>query len=167
MTATVMEKVKIKHTDFARDVRELQRKKEIYHPSVRDISRMFKVDVAVLVLLYAASIIFGVYAKEHAYSLVASLPAIFTLLLFSVFLIRFAFKAHNFDHARADNCCILKVLIFLSAHRALYGSRSILRRIISIQTLFIMVKISTPRIGKCFFQSAPTISEWMLSKQVK
>jgi linoleoyl-CoA desaturase len=103
MTATVMEKVKIKHTDFARDVRELQRKKELYHPSARDISRMFKIDVAVLVLLYATAIAFGLYAKEHGFSLLASLPAILTLLLFSVFLIRFAFKAHNFDHARAEN----------------------------------------------------------------
>jgi linoleoyl-CoA desaturase len=103
MAATVMEKVRLKHTEFSKDVREIQKRKELYHPSEREIRRMFTLDVAVLVALYAAAIFFGLQAKAQGFSLVASLPAIVTLVVFAMFLIRFAFKAHNFDHARAAN----------------------------------------------------------------
>lgn len=103
VSATVMEKVKIKHTELSRDVRELQRKRELCHPSESEIRRMFIQDVGILLSLYAGAIAFGFYAKAHDFSLLASVPAILTLLVFSMFLIRFAFKAHNFDHARAVN----------------------------------------------------------------
>lgn len=99
----VNEMVKIKHTDFAKDVRDIQKKRDLYHPSESEITRMFIWDVTVLISLYATAIGFGFYAKANEFSFVSCLPAIATLVVFAMYLIRFAFKAHNFDHARAKN----------------------------------------------------------------
>lgn len=103
MVAQVFKRVKNKSTEFSKDVRELQKKWTTYHPSKADIQKMFQLDVAILGALYIAAIVLGLHAQQYNFEGLSSIPVILTLVVYSLFLIRFAFKAHNFDHAQADN----------------------------------------------------------------
>lgn len=119
MVAHVFKKVKIKSTPFSKDVRELQKKWNTYQPSKAEIQKMFQQDILILAALYIAALVTGLYAKENDFAALSTLPAISILIAYSAFLIRLAFKAHNFDHARADNA-----LLFFKGVDFLVGASS-------------------------------------------